>query len=389
MPDSLRSPDPSGPSAFLRVFLGAHALFLVLWAVVVARFGPQQNDWAVFKGVADRFVAGEIANLYTRGADGIVPGYFWIYPPFVLYPLSVLAPLPPLAAYLLLAAVAVGATALSLRWLGRLCGVEDDRETWILVVICSAPFLTTVVTGQLSALLLLGIVGAGRLWTAGRAVAAGALLGLTVAKPNWGVAFGLMMLVRGEWRGAAAMAAVALLCCAGGLLPGPELWQEFFRAAAVSIEVQGHYDPYTIVTLRGFLEAVLPSAGMAYFVWGVAALAMLAAAVSIWRRRGSSPLDCLASVVLLVLAANPYAHFYDALVLVLPATVWWTGREKWAAGPWRAVGGLLAVAWIWEHAAWSWPMLGKLADLEVELPFSLVGPAATLWLLLWASSPRR
>lgn len=381
-----RVPPGSRPSllrAALFAFVGVHAVFLLMWAVVVATSGPQQNDWALLKAVAERFVAGDTGNLYARGEGLLIPGYFWIYPPFVLFPLAVLAPLPPLAAYLLLAGLAVAATARSLVLLDRVLRFGDAKELVFLSVFCSAPFLTTVVTGQLSGLLLLGIAGAGSLWTGGNVVGAGALLGLFVAKPNWGLVFGLMMVVRREWRAAAVMAAVALACGASGLLPGVQLWKDFFAAAKVSMEMQGHYDPYTIITLRGFLEAVLPSTRLAYLVWAGEAALMLASAVSIWRR-SLPPLEHLGAAVLLVIAANPYAHFYDALLLALPAVVWWTGRDEWLPAPWRAVGAMLAATWTWEQAAWSWPMLLGGAESQPELPFSIVGPVAGLWLVLRA-----
>lgn len=367
--------------------VGAHALFLVLWAMVIATSGPQQSDWALLKAVADHFVAGDTANLYSRGPDFLVPNYLWLYPPFVLFPLSVLALLPPLGAYLLLAFGAVAATARSVLLLDRVLKVGPVRELWMLAVFCSAPLLTTVVTGQLSGFILYLLVAAGSLWSAGNTLGGCILLGLLVAKPNWGLVFGLMVLVRREWRGAAVMAAVAALCCASGLLAGAQLWRDFFEAATVSIELQRTFAPYTIITLRGFFEALLPQA-LAWPLWSASALLLAAAAVSLWRRP-APPMEHLAAAVLLVISSNPYAHFYDALVLVLPATVWWTGRARWPGPAWKVVGLLIAAAWVWEQAAWSWPILLKMGGVDFELPFSLVGPATAIWLLLWSASVRR
>lgn len=387
MPPSPHEGQPSPAPRALRLFVGAHAFFLVLWALVVATSGPQQNDWALLKAVADRFVAGDTANLYARGSDLLLPGYFWIYPPFVLFPLAVLAPLPPLGAYLLLALAAVAATARSLVLLGRLRPLGSAREDWALAVFCSAPLLTTVVTGQFSGLILYLLVSASARWEAGGEMAACALLGLLVAKPNWGLAFGLMMLVRRDWKGAATMAGVGLLACASGLLAGPDLWRDFFRAATLSIEMQGSYDAYTIITMRGFLEALFPQS-LAWPLWAASAAMLLAAAVRVWSRPAPL-LEHAAAAALLVISANPYAHFYDALVLVLPATVWWTGRDRWPAGAWRGVGLLIAATWIGEQASWSWPMLLGMGGFEVELPFSLVGPSTAAWLLAWALTVRR
>ena len=86
--------------------------------------------------------------------------------------------------------------------------------------------------------------------------------------------------------------------------------------------------------------------------------------------------------MLLALVSNPYGFFYDALLLVVPATAWWTERDAWRPDRWRFVGALIAAAWCWEQYAHSWREVLKFAGVNSAPPFSLVGPVAVLWLIV-------
>ena len=107
---------------------------------------------------------------------------------------------------------------------------------------------------------------------------AAGLLGLLSVKPNWGVFFGLYLIVRGEWRAAATMTATVLILCAIALPLGSALWTGFFHASVSNAAILATYEPFKVITLRGFLEAVLPSIHAARATWAVACILLL------WRR---------------------------------------------------------------------------------------------------------
>ena len=111
--------------------------------------------------------------------------------------------------------------------LRRLEPFRHGHPEWLAAIVLSAPALTTIATGQSSALILLCVVGAATLWTRGQVVRACALLGLLAIKPNWGIVFGIMAIVRREWTGAAAMAGVAALLCLLTVPLGLQLWADF------------------------------------------------------------------------------------------------------------------------------------------------------------------
>jgi hypothetical protein len=198
------------PRSFLRSalfpFLITHAMFPGMWLIATLRNPPETGDWHHLKTVADHFMAGDWSRLYAVGEQAIDPRYFWRYPPFALYVVAPLAWLSNLWAYWVLVGVEVVAIAASLRLLKRLEPFREMRTEWLLAIILSAPMLTTLVAGQSSALIMLCVVGAASLWTRGKVTHACAVLGLLAIKPNWGIMFGLLALVR---RGTSVMRTVA------------------------------------------------------------------------------------------------------------------------------------------------------------------------------------
>ena len=262
------------------------------------------------------------------------------------------------------------------------------RAEWFLAIALSAPMLSTIVTGQSSALIMLCIVGAAVLWTRGKVTHACALLGLLAIKPNWGIVFGLMAIVRREWKGAAAMAGVAVLLCALSLPLGFQLWTDFFGISVGHSFTLAGYEPQKQITLRGFLEGTLGKGDLTLTLWAIAAAALVVVAVLAWRAPGS-PLRYLGIGVLLAVSANPYAFFYDALVLAIPATVWWAERDRWARKPWLIVGALLALMWCSEQWLYSWGVVAASAGVPWRPPVSIVGLTTAIWLILAAREATR
>jgi alpha-1,2-mannosyltransferase len=369
-------------------FLAAHALFPAMWLLSVWRKPPATGDWHHLKTVADHFVAGDWSRLYAVGEQALNPNYFWRYPPFALYLVAPLAWLPEMYAYSVLVGIEIVALGISLWLLRRLEPFRDMRAEWFLAIALSAPMLSTIVTGQSSALIMLCIVGAASLWTRGEVTRACAVLGLLAIKPNWGIVFGLMAIVLGEWKGAAVMAGVAVLLCVLSLPLGLQLWKDFFGISVGHSLALAGYEPQKLITLRGFLEGTLGKGDLTLTLWAIAAAALVVAAVLAWRAPGS-PLRHLGIGVLVAVAANPYAFFYDAVVLAIPATVWWAERDRWSRKPWLIAGGLIALMWCSEHWLYSWGVLAGSAGVQWRPRVSIVGLATAIWLVLAAGQAKQ
>lgn len=382
-------PRPSPPlRTALFVLLALHLIFPLLWLMQWAEFGPRPNDWLHLKIVADHFVGGDWTHLYSAAEDSINPGYLWRYPPFALYLVAPLAWLPAETAYAVLVGIEVVALAVSLAVLFRLSPPPmGTTHLWILAIVTSAPVLSTLIAGQSSALILLVVVVAARVWTSGHVLWACAILGLLAVKPNWGLFFGAYAIAIREWRGAAAMLAVAVGLCVAALPLGADLWIDFARLSVLNDAVLAEYETFKVITLRGFLTAVMGPGQLTIALWLLCAVTVAMMLRRYWPV-DRQPANELGMILLAAVALNPYASFYDALVLAMPATVWWAGA-MWATTSWRAIGGLVAVIWCWEHYLYTWPNLWQGADWVPSPAFSIVGPAAAIWLLLTVRHPVR
>ena len=118
-------------------------------------------------------------------------------------------------------------------------------------------------------------------------------------------------------------------------------------------------------------------------LWVFAVAVLVVTAVLAWRTPGS-PLRHLGIGVLLAVSANPYAFFYDALVLAVPATVWWAERDRWARTPWLIVGALLALTWCWSSGCIPGEWSAGPAGVRWRPPVSIVGLTTAIWLVLAA-----
>jgi Glycosyltransferase family 87 len=372
----------------LAPFLAAHLVFPLLWLVILAQYGPRPNDWRQFYLVAHRFVSGAWSDLYSAGVAADHAGYFWRYPPFALYAVAPLAALSEPAAYAVLASTELAALLASLLLLARIASPRHLSTEWALAIVLSAPALTTIIAGQISALLLLCISGAAYLWSRGRPLAACGVLGLLAFKPNVGIFFGYYVLARRNWRGAAAMVATVAALCAVTIPLGLDIWIDFVRVSFSNIDMAAAYEPHKLITLKGFLTVILGRSQMATVAWMAAVIPLLIIAAWAWGVHGT-PVRHLSLAALLAIAASPYGFFYDALLLAFPATVWWSERNRWRPAPWTVVGVLIAVAWCWEQAAYNWNEILRMGGIDWLPPFSLIGPIAAVWLVLAAREATR
>jgi hypothetical protein len=353
-----------------------------MWIVQLAQYGPRPNDWLHLKIVADHFVGGDWAHLYSTGSDSINPGYLWRYPPFALYLVAPLAWLSPPVAYALLITIEVAALGISLVLLARLAPPPAPlAHIWVLAVVTSAPALSTVIAGQSSGLILLLISVAAWCWTRGRVLVACALLGVLAVKPNWGVFFGLYAIWIGEWRGAAAMAAVAGALCAMSLPLGSELWRGFIDLSLANNELLAPYPAYKVITLKGFIDGLVGPGDTATALWSASIVALAVAAARAWARRRSA-VDGLGITVIFAICANPYASFYDALVLTIPAAVWLADRGGSSPRRWSVIGIGLAAFWCGEHYAYTWTNILESVGWSATPLFSVVGPMTAVWLVI-------
>ena len=362
----------------LHGFLLVHAAIWLLWLCYA--FGladaPPQRDWFVLREVGVAFVHGDFASLYI---DRWVPEgrMFFQYPPFVLYPLALLGLVPPMVAYAMVCATQLAAAAAMLVLLFRLARTPD-ADLAIAGVLGSAAMSSVIVSGQSSALLALVVTAAAVAVAEKRSFAAGAIVGLLLAKPNWLPLLAAFVLWKGGRRALAGLAAtIAVLLLS--TLPFSELWRDFFQVATHVESFKPAYPAFKEITLLAFLKSLAIPRGIAMAIWGVTFAVLGWLLLGVWR--SERPLGRqLAATTLFAIVLNVYVGFYDGLVLAVPAVIWLTHRETYAPQTWRRVGFAIAAYWIWDMAVFYYaPMIASVTRPIADPPISLGGLLIYVW----------
>ena len=331
----------------LHVVLVAHVAIWVLWLCYAFGLAPSppQRDWFVLREIGTSFLEGDWTAVYAdrEVAEGTM---FFRYPPFMLYFLAPLAAVPPMAAYALVCFVQLVAAASTLLLLFRI-RKPAEPDLVVAAMFGSAAMAHVIVSGQNSALLALVIAAAGFFWTSGQNIRAGLCVGLLAFKPNWLPVFGLAVIWRGGLRAGVASAAVGAALVLSTFPLGTGVWRDFLTITTRASEIETRLPGYKEITLLAALRSVGGWGGLTMFIW-VVAVALLTALV-IRALRVALPVGrSLGLLTLLAVVANPYAHFYDGFVLLIPGILWYVYRDEYSARAWWMIGAWIAAYWVWD-----------------------------------------
>lgn len=323
--------------------------------------GALGGDYAAFHAAGELLRSGSGASLYDwaaqagaqRGLHPDEPGHFlaFAYPPFVALPYAALASLGFVAGYVVHTAAALGALALAIRVLAGLLP-RAGRHPFALFVAAWAflPLLRSVAGGQNTQFTLLILALTWWLLHRRRSLAAGAVAGLLLAKPQFGLPLLCLLALRhpGSLPGAAATAAAlyALGAVVGGWRWLPWWWGQLGRFQQADQAV----DAANSVGILGWLGALLgPDHPLTLGLGGVALVALVAGLVLTWRaaRIDAGTRWGLTAVGLALLP--PHSLSYDAGLGILGWLVWLDRASP--GSPWPAVLWLAALlspasAWI-------------------------------------------
>jgi len=278
---------------------------------------------------------------------------------------------PPPAAWLVVPLTLVGPQAAYFVWLFLLVaalagawwlaapGAGWLRVLWLVGAAAWYPVLYSLSLGQPVVIVLLGVIACWRLAESGKPYLAGAVLGLSVLKPQVAIAVPLVLLVAGRWRIAAGWAATAgVLAVASLLVIGTQGFNDYRSLLA---------EAQTVVNNRYFTWAYLVGPGPVSFVVEVVFIALGVAAAYVNRRASLARL--IASGLLVSMLSATYWHLQDFAILV--GAAWLFIRDE--PPRWQR-GWLVVVALAGELA---WPL--------TPLPILL---AVTVWFAMLAV-PRR
>lgn len=311
------------------VAIGVSLLFVVfgVWAFALNLTQPRGGDFISFwaagrmvlggRGAAAYDIAAHRAVELTVGHTGIMP--FPYPPPF----LAVVTPFA-LAPYSIAFVLWVTTTAAFYIFASK----KIARPEYSMAC---PPVLVDLLIGQ-SGLFFGGIIILGLSALSVAPLAAGAILGLAVMKPQLALMLPIALLAARNWWaivGGLLSSATALLV--GFALFGAGAYEGFFH-------IVPQYGEFLRESRWNWIQLASPFAFLRYF--GIAASVALAFQLLIaagaamltwisWRRDWQEKAGILAAATLL---ASPYLLTYDAVLLIVPAGYLIERRQFWLAG---------------------------------------------------------
>jgi len=369
-------------AALLRVAPLGFALFVqTTWLHSVLSHGDPmavaRRDWTIFWETGHHLVAGELDAIYPRAFDH---GYLWLYPPYCIYLTAPLGLLAQPAAYGVCFGIELVAVVLALALL-RASLPAPARDHWSAagVVLASMPFNTTIAMGQISGILTLIVALIVYHWVRGRPFAAGLFVALLFVKPQIAAFLALAAILAREWRMVAGTVTGCATLALVSLPLGLARWTEYARTMQQYVPVVRDATPlWKQLTLYAFWRTVPGlDGGAALGLWlaSVALLIVLATA-AIWRTDATTPdrrARIVALAVLLGLALNVYAYFYDGLILAVPGIVWWVRRREYRPVDTVAIAacvaavfvvGYVRVFFVSSGVSWAGAFIGLWAGIE-------------------------
>lgn len=314
---------------FSLVALAFATIFLITVAVACWVYYSEAPavDFASFWAAGRLALSGSAADAYdvdvhraiemtVAHMGGLMP---FPYPPPFLFPVMLIAFRPFWAAYLLWMAIGSGIYLAATRPLMAPRFAFAHPACLVNAIIGQNGFLT-------AGLFILGVT-----LVSSQPIAAGAVLGLLVVKPQLGVLLPVALIAAREWRAfaAAAVSSLALLGLAA-IAFGPDSYRSF-------LAITGQYAQYLGDSRWRWTELASVFAFLRYFgvsqalALALQACAALAGAVLTWRgwsKGSSNRCAILAAATLLV---SPYVLTYDSLLLVLPLSAFLHEKGR----PWR------------------------------------------------------
>jgi hypothetical protein len=309
----------------LAIYLATTAVWLMTTHHLMDGFHqPLGGDFIIFYSASSMTLHGHAAAAFDPKAllavqraiiPGIRPGLEWCYPPtfqLLIAPLA-LAPFPLAYALFVAATLAPFLMLISMIVPGR----------GVLGMSCAFPGTFPNAWQGQNGFLTTSLFGGGLLLIDRRPWLAGALLGLLVYKPQFGVLLPVLLIGTGRWKATLSAALsggvfIALSALILGLAP----WLAFFRTLPeVSVALASGQLPWSkmasVFVAARWLGADTPTA---YGLQIVTAIVIAAATLVAWRRPG----DLGLKVGLAALAAflmSPYSFNYDLVLLAVPIAV--------------------------------------------------------------------
>ena len=252
-------------------------------------------------------------------------------------------------------------------------GLQEHGWTVLVLAIAFPGFFHLLAWGQTSGLALLCFTLAYLALRRDQRWLAGLAIGSLILKPQLGLAAAIVCVLAGEWKIiAGGLAGACVQLGVAWTHYGTEVMRTYLHALMNVREVLPLLEPrlYQTHSLRSFWSLLLPWSQMAFGLYVVSALGVLALAVGCWRS-GASLEARYSALLLATVLVSPHLTVYD-LVILAPAFLlladWFLAHRD--SAPW--IAPLL-------YACYPFFLLGPLARIT-HLQLSVVAMTALLWI---------
>jgi hypothetical protein len=281
---------------------------------------------------------------------------------------------PPPVAWLMLPLTALGAAgafyawstislaALVAAWWLAAPGAGWTRALWLLGALAWYPVLYNLSLGQPATIVLFAIAASWWFAEAGRPYVAGAVLGLTVVKPQLALVVPVVLLVAGRWRIALAWAVTAAILVGLSVI--------VIGASGVSDYRSLLAEAQLLPNNRYFTLAYVLGPGTLSYV--AAAVVVGVGLVGAYLNRGAGLLRLFALGVATSTLSATYWHLQDFTILVVAGWLFWRDTPP----AWERLWLLVVVAA--GELAWPLSPLPMLIAVAVWLAFLIVPTHARL-----------
>jgi hypothetical protein len=254
--------------------------------------------------------------------------------------------------------LAISLAAIVAAWWLAAPGAVLPRALWLLVAFAWYPLLYSLSLGQPAMIVLLAVAACWRLAEAGKPYLAGAVLAVSVVKPQLALILPVVLLVAGRWKIAAAWAVTAAILAGLSVLLIGSVGLGDYRSLLTEAQ--------TIANNRYFTLAYVLGPGTLSYV-AAAAVVAVGLVGAYLNRGGGLPRLFALGLVTSTLSAT-YWHLQDFTILVLAAWMFWRDNPPALQRLW-----LLVVA-VTAELAWPLGPLPILIAVAVWMAF-LVPPA--------------
>jgi len=306
----------------LTIYLLTTAVWLLTTRHLLDGFHqPLGGDFIIFYGASSMTLHGHAALAFDPHAllaaeraviPGVRPGLEWCYPPTFQLLIAPLSLAPFRVAYGLFILVILAPYLLVIQ------ALVPGRSS--LATSCAFPGTFANAWQGQNGFLTTALFGYGLLSLDRRPWLAGAVLGLLVYKPQFGILLPVLLIGTGRWKStlAAAVSGVAFIGLSVVIL-GLAPWIAFLRtlpnvSAALSTGQLPWSKMASVFVAARWLGTPTP---VAYALQGVIAIVIAVATLLIWRRPGDLGLKA-GLAALATFLTSPYSFNYDLVLLAIP-----------------------------------------------------------------------